>query len=136
MAVDGIKWYENDGASDWLIGYDKNPVQAVEYSLNQMLEGDDPDYSEVDECTHVVAAAHILAAIRDGDISQIDGHAVITNDLRNHSNVNAFVTRSIAALERVLNEDVSELSQLLQEDGQDYPAWRKQIETLILRLAK
>jgi hypothetical protein len=118
--------FGNDSALDWLAEAADDPG-ALESAFEATL---DADYLEVDEGSAAVAAAAIVAAAFDGDLSGLprDARAVVSN-ISMSAELRA---RAVKALERVLGPE-SELASLWGEGGGE-SGFHKHIEQLRTRL--
>ncbi|MGB5214845.1 MAG: DUF4259 domain-containing protein [Anderseniella sp.] len=114
MGAWGSGSFENDDAADWVYQFDDSGVAAVETTLRKVYELTDDDYLEAPEASEAVAAAEIVAAMRDSDLSQLSDDA--RKALAKHQATwdNSSVSDSARlAIERILQQ--SELKELWEE---------------------
>ena len=71
MGAEGSKTFEIDDASDWLSGFESDGAPAVQTALNAVLELDANDYVQATEAACAIAAAEVVAAAKDGDVSRL-----------------------------------------------------------------
>jgi len=117
--------FDNDSALDWL-SEAADDAEAIEQAFDATL---DADYLEVDDGSAAVAAAAVVAAAVDGDVSALpdDARALAGNVVADAK----LRARAVEALERVL-APASELSELWDEGGDG--GFRRRIEQLRTRL--
>ncbi len=117
--------FDNDSALDWLSAA-TDSGRAIEQAFDATI---DTDYLDVDDGSAVVAAAAVIAAAVDGDVSALPkkarvlaGNVVADGKLR---------VRAVEALDRVL-APASELAELWDEG--DDGGFRRHIEQLRARI--
>lgn len=120
MGAWGSGSFENDDAADWVSQFDDSGVAAVETTLREVCELTDDDYLEAPEASEAVAAAEIVAAMRDGDLSQLSDDARKAFAKHQATRDNSSVSNSArTAIERILQQ--SELKELWEEgDGRSW----------------
>lgn len=117
MGAWGSGSFENDDAADWVYQFDDSGVAAVETTLREVCELTDDDYLEAPEASEAVAAAEIVAAMRDGDLSQLSDDA--RKALAKHQAT--WDTLSVSGSARLAIERILQQSELkeLWEEGDD-----------------
>lgn len=135
MGASGVAWNENDGALDWLHEYEEHGLTAITRAFDQAIDADQDDSLEVDEGAAVIAAAHYVAAARDGDHTLLEHHPPVSADLANHPDLEELSARATAALARVLDEDASEIFQIWNENDGLFARWIATVDALLARLS-
>jgi hypothetical protein len=131
MGAWGHGSFENDSALDWVEhAFKPGGAAAVEAALRFAAESAEDAYLDVDEASAAVAAAELVAAARDGDLSKL-GSARNYFAAQQQSLASAhLLPLARRALERVLRK--SELQELWSE-GQD-KSWLNEMTNLLARL--
>ena len=130
MGAWGSKTFENDDASDWLSGFESDGGPAVETALNAVLELDANDYVQSTEAACALAAAEVVAAAKDGDVSRLPEE--YHDALREHRDeLLDFGKPAQRALNRILRN--SELKDLWEEQG-DLETFQDEVREVIERL--
>lgn len=126
MGAWGSGVFENDAAMEWLATAVDDPT-AIDSAFEATCE---VEYLDVDEGAVAVAAAAIVAAAVDGDVSELpeDAQAMIEGVTANAK----LRARAVKALNRVLGPDSELVS--LWEEGEDKNSFRKRMELLRGRL--
>lgn len=126
--------FDNDDASDFLVRLQSRGTDAVRNALEEVAGRDAQDYVQVDSAAAAIAAAEIVAAARDGQVSQLPETAQEWLDEHRES-VAAPSMQALArrAVERVLMQ--SELKELWREGGPDAQSavWENGVRELIKR---
>ncbi|MEO6734653.1 MAG: DUF4259 domain-containing protein [Ferruginibacter sp.] len=139
MGAWGHGHFENDSALDFVgdIEDSKNPKQLFIDTLDNAVNSDYLDSD--DACYTVVTSAYID--------SQVSGTRYTSVEDEEPMNIDTFISqnpsldladlkdKAVSALKRVVGDD-SELKELWEENEEDYPLWRSNIEQLISRLSK
>jgi hypothetical protein len=134
MGAWGARAFENDDALDWVAEFEGAPSELKLRRTFDAVLGSD-DYLDVDIGGHVVAAAEVVAAAAGGPAQDLPPL------LRDWAAANAgvatreLVARALAAIERVRNEDNSEIAQLWAE-GPPENEWLPQVDDLRRRLGE
>lgn len=125
--------FENDDAIEWLDAFGGDGASAIETALQTIAEFGADDYIEVAEASHAVAAAHIVAALRDGDSDGLSDDVQAAME-EHAAKIAGLDVRAAArkALLRVLKH--SELKDQWEESGDD--AWETHVQSLADRLRK
>lgn len=130
MGAEGSKTFENDDASDWLSGFESDGAPAVQTALNAVLELDANDYVQATEAACAIAAAEVVAAAKDGDVSRLPEE--YHDAIREHGEeIEEFGKPAQRALNRVLRN--SELKDLWEEQG-ELESWQDDLREIIERL--
>lgn len=130
MGAEGSKTFENDDASDWLSGFESDGAPSVQAALNAVLELDANDYVQATEAACAIAAAEVVAAAKDGDVSRLPEE--YRDAIREHGEeIEEFGKPAQRALNRVLRN--SELKDLWEEQG-ELEAWQDDLREIIERL--
>lgn len=132
MGAYGIGTFESDEATDWLEGFATDGASAIRTALDAVLEADPGSYLEATEAAQALAAAEIVAAAVDGDLSRLPEDA--TGALDEHRNTvlaGKFSRDALRALQRIVKR--SELKDLAEE-GDAAEEWLEDIESLMERL--
>jgi Domain of unknown function (DUF4259) len=121
------KPFDNDSALDWLSAADD--VGALESAFETALSA---SYLDVDDGSSAVAAAAVVAAAFDGNVSELPADArALAGDVKVDAKLRA---HAVEALDRVLGP-ASELASLWGEGGNDSD-FRRGIEQLRARLQR
>lgn len=130
MGAWGHRSFENDSALDWL-GDLADGGASVHDALEGVL-GSEEEYLEVDEGSSALAAAELVAAARSQREDRLndDARAWLATGAEAITAEDARL--AARAVERVLDEETSELAQLWAEG--DATAWRADVAELLARL--
>ena len=135
MGAWGTGSFENDDALNFLDRLEGHGVVAVTQAFREVTSLDADDYVEVDSASSAIAAAELVAAGHDGEVSQLPEPARQWLD-KHHGSVATPDIQSVArrAVERVLMG--SELKDLWSEgdDDAEAAAWEQSVRDLIQRL--
>ena len=132
MGASGTGTFDNDDAAEWISGFGADGANALMEAFEIINDLDPTDYIEADIAAHALAAAEVVAAARDGDVSRLPKDAVPS--LReNAAKVNAakLLAQARKAVTRVLKS--SELKEQW-EDEPDSDEWEDNVRELIERL--
>ncbi len=139
MGAWGHGHFENDSALDFVgeIEDSENPKQLFIDTLDNVI---DSDYLDSDDaCYAVVVSAYIDSQVSGTRYSSAEDEEPM--DIDNFSGKNPSLDladlkeKAVRALKKVIGDD-SELKGLWEENEEDYPLWRTNIEQLIGRLLK
>jgi len=132
MGASGTGTFDNDDATDWISGFGADGANAIEEAFSTVNDLEAGDYIEADIAAHVLAAAELVAAARDGDVSRLPEDAV-SSLTENAGKINAakLLPASRKAVSRVLK--ASELREQWDDsaDGED---WEDGVRELLERL--
>lgn len=132
MGSTGYQTFDNDDAMDWLDGFGSDGASAVQSALDAVTELDPLDYLEATEAAHALAAAEVVAAARDGDVSRLPKDAA-PRVKENAAKINSakLTGQARKAVTRVLKN--SELKEEW-EDSPDAEEWEDDVRELLERL--
>jgi hypothetical protein len=125
--------FTDEDASEWLDSFAADGASAIETALQTVADFGPNDYLEAAEAAHAVAAAHVVAALRDGDMDGVPDDVVAA--IESHAEaIAALDVRAVArkAVLRVLKQ--SELKDRYEEDGDD--EWEATVQAIADRLKK
>ena len=71
MGAWGCGSFENDDAVDWVYEFESSGVAAVASALEHVSSIAEDEYLEAPEASAAIAAAEIVAAAQDGDLSKL-----------------------------------------------------------------
>ncbi len=127
MGTWGYKTFEDDAACDWLSGLTASQGGAL---LEQaLLAGDDEGRLDYARAVHILAAAEIVYGLLNGPQSGLPEQARTWIDANRRLDVACLKPVCERQLGRVLSEQ-SELRQRWQQNKQDYPDWKANVESL------
>ncbi|WP_139851649.1 DUF4259 domain-containing protein [Acinetobacter pullicarnis] len=123
--------FGNDTACDWKSELEgSTDYEVIEQAFDQMIEDDD-EYLDADYGSVVHAAAEVLAKVL-GQGTQNESYPEGIDEwiatLTSKPSA-ALLQKAVVALDRLLSEE-SELNELWEESGEDYPLWKENIATL------
>ena len=123
--------FDNDDAGDWLSEFEDRGIEAIQSAFDAAME---EDYLESTEGSAAVAAAAILAAIRDKKIDFVpeEYRSSIAQLSLDEDEAEDICSSAIAALDRVMADD-SELKELWSE-ADEFSDWKKSITDIRKRL--
>lgn len=133
MGTWGMGSFENDAASDW--AYDVVERDSPAF-LTETFQQAEVDYLEGPEGECIVAASEVVLALLGAGSEALPDE--LADWVGNRSEIDAAPFRNLclAALDRVLGEG-SELLDLWKEaGGDDYEAWRANVESLRQRVGE
>lgn len=125
--------FQNDDAVEWLDAFAGDGASAIETALQTVAEFGPNDYLEAAEASHALAAAHIVAALRDGDMDGIPAEVVAGIDQHAEA-IAALDVRLLArkAVLRILKN--SELKDTADDEGDE--DWESHVQSIADRLKK
>ena len=132
MGAWGYASFDNDDAADWVYEFETSGGAAVVSALRRVSELADDKYLDASEATTALAAAEIVAAAHDGDLSKLSDTA--RNAFAAHRQS---LTRSLdvaaarGVVERILRQ--SELKELWEELDETQN-WLNDVNSLLARL--
>ena len=103
MGAWGLKSFDNDEACDWLIDFEDHGIKVASSALDAIAGSAPEEMGASLEC-RAIAAAEVVAAAHDGDVSRLPGDADKALD-RHKSEVGWSTLVPIAsnAIERIMN---------------------------------
>lgn len=132
MGAWGSNSFENDYAADWVYEFEASGVAAIMSALDRVSNLASDEYLEAPEASIAIAAAEIVAAAGDEDLSRLSESA--REALAKHKSAFAGLSlsgKAKSAVERVLAQ--SELRELWEE-GEGGEMWLDAIAKLRERL--
>ncbi len=123
--------FGNDTACDWVFELEgSTDFEVIEQAFDQMIDDDD-EYLDADYGCVAHAAAELLAKVL-GEGTQNESYpegidewiATLTSEPSA-----ALLQKAVVALDLLLSEE-SELNELWEESGENYPLWKENIATL------
>lgn len=109
--------FDYDEVPDWLAGFETDGVTAIEAALNTVNELDKDDYIEAADAAFALAAAELVAAARDEDLSRLPKsiHAALETH-EDSINTAKLIAAAREAVQRVIRN--SELKDQADEEGE------------------
>jgi Domain of unknown function (DUF4259) len=136
MGAWGTGSFENDDALDFVVELEREGQPAIRATLENVTRLGAREYLEAPEASAAIAASEVIAAARDGKVSQLPEEAQRWVQVHGTSVANPrFLELAQRALERILLR--SELKELWEEGGTDTPqfeAWDHGVHQLAARL--
>ena len=133
MGTWGMGSFENDAASDW--AYDVVERDSPAF-LTETFQQAEVDYLEGPEGECIVAASEVVVALSGAGSEALPDELAEWVGHRPDIDAGSFKNICLAALDRVLGDD-SELRDLWTEaGGDDYEAWRANVESLRSRVGE
>jgi hypothetical protein len=135
MGAWGAGSFENDDALDFVVRLEHEGKTAIREALEDVTRLDAEDYLEAPEASCAIAAAELLAAARDGDVSRLPQS--VQDWLAGHGEglaTSALLALADRAVERVLTQ--SELRDLWEQGDANAQseAWNTGVRQLRARL--
>jgi hypothetical protein len=132
MGAWGCGSFENDDAADWVYEFESSGVAAVASALEHVSSVAEDEYLEAPEASAAIAAAEIVAAARDGDLSKLSETAREAFARHRESLIASHLCEAARrAVERVRRQ--SELKELWEE-GEEREIWSRGVDSVSLRL--
>jgi len=132
MGTWGYGSFDNDDAADWVYEFESSGRAAVTSALRRVAELANGKYLEAPEATTALAAAEIVAAAHDGDLSKLSEEARKAFVAHRQSLTGSVdVATARKAVERVARE--SELKELWEESDESQN-WLNEVNGLLARL--
>jgi Domain of unknown function (DUF4259) len=132
MGAWGCGSFENDDAADWMYELESSGVAAVASALEQVSGVAEDEYLEAPEASAAMAAAEIVAAARDGDLSKLSETAREAFVRHRESLVASYLSEPARrALEHIRRQ--SELKELWEE-SEEGEICSRGVDSLSLRL--
>lgn len=133
MGAWGMGVFDDDTSCDLL--YDAMDTDAYTF-IAKAVGHKDSDYLEYDECHEVIVSGAILDSLLVGTkySHETEGYDdwLLKQD---KSKLSKYKEDIVSGLNLVLS-DKSELNELWQENEEDYPTWKSNIEGIIANLLK
>jgi len=125
--------FDNDDALDWVWELSESDDLTV---VNQALQNviDTSGYLEAPTASMAVAAAEVVAALKDRPKAQLPAEVVEWVKMHGSEVDATLVAAARQAIARIRDEDSSELAQLWSESGDAAEVWRSELTDLEQRL--
>ena len=133
MGAWGTGNFENDTALDWIGDLEgSDDLSAVEAAISDVLNCG--DYLDADLGCTGLAAAEVIAALKDRPVdglpekvsSWVETYRIVPSDM--------LVKDCLAAVDKIRNDDISELKELWEESQDPPTAWYSVLDDLAARL--
>jgi Domain of unknown function (DUF4259) len=124
--------FDLDEATEWLEAFESDGLASVQTVLDTLLELEATDYIEKTDAAHGLAAAEMVAAARDDDLSRLPKSIVTA--FREHKG--DIEDADLAASARKVVGRILKNSELKDEaeSGDDAEAWTDDVRELLERL--
>jgi len=132
MGAWGHGSFDNDDAADWVQTFELHGVTAVVTTLERVANFPKDEYLEAPETSAAIAAAEVVAAVRDGDLASLSDEA--RNAFATHQQSltgSRMLELARQTVERILHQ--SELKDLWEESAEG-DMWVQGIGNLSSRL--
>lgn len=131
MGAWGMKSFENDEASDWLIDFEgSKEIKQLEKTISQIIrDGARPD---VPECAIAIAAAELVAALKGSPAEDLPDSANEWAKSQDRSRLNGLLDNAIMAVSKIKNG--SELQESWKMSGA-LDGWLESVNDLEKRLS-
>lgn len=130
MGTWGVKTFDNDSTSDWLLDLEKTDDASL---LEEALDIESTEYLEAPAGELALAAAEIVNGIANSPRGTLPAEAIAWIDRHKNLDVSSLVPKAITLIDRVLS-DASELKELWIENEEDFPAWETDVKDLQTKL--
>ena len=133
MGAWGAGNFDNDTALDWIWDLEASKdLSIVEATISEVLDED--DYLDPDIACMGLAAAEVVAALKgkpadklpDEVSNWVAAHQVTPGDV--------LIKGCLAAVDKIRNDDISELKELWEEDEGPLQDWHAVLDDLTARL--
>ncbi|MEP6756466.1 MAG: DUF4259 domain-containing protein [Chthonomonadales bacterium] len=131
MGTWGLAPFENDDALDWLYTLETAAnTRVIEQALNAVIEGSD-SYLEANDCHKALAAAEIVAAMKDqpADVFPIEASTWVKH--HTSSTADELILIAESAIDHIRTK--SELRELVEE-SHELSEWNIVLDDLLSRL--
>lgn len=138
MGTWGYKHFENDSAFDYadILENSTNPEEVLKDTFGHTLTMGNLD---ADQGQAIIAFAAYVDSQVNGTVYSTDdsGKLLVDTFPQRHPSLDFTDLKELAykSVSKVLEQD-SELNELWEENEEEYPLWRNEVETLIERLKK
>jgi hypothetical protein len=133
MGAWGAGNFENDVALDWVIALEgADDLRLVRQAIADVLQDD--DYLDPDVACMGLAAAEVVAALRDRPADKLPEE--VSRWVRAHRTApgKTLVGDCLLAIEKIRHGEGSELRELWEEDGSPAIEWYAVLDDLVSRL--
>jgi hypothetical protein len=135
MGAWGAGNFENDTALDWVLALEESEgLSLVGQAIAEVLEVD--DYLDADVACIGLAAAEVVAALRDQPPDELPEEVSRWVQVQEITPSDELVSDSLAAIEKIRNDDGSELRELWEEDDDPPVEWYAVLDDLVARLQR
>src|SRR5262245_15653741 len=132
MGTWGYGSFDNDDAADWVYEFESSGRAAVMSALRRVSELADNKHLEAPDATTALAAAEIVAAAHDGDLSKLSDEARSAFSAHRQSLTGSLdVATARKVVERIARQ--SELKELWEESDESQN-WLNEVNGLLARL--
>ena len=129
MGAWGYGNFDNDDASDWVWELEESSDDTV---LKRAFEAvSTGEYVEAPDCAVALAAAEVVAALREHPVEKLPEGVVAWVSARNATASDELLAVARRAVETILAE--SEMRELWEET-EDFAEWQKLLQGLLVRL--
>lgn len=135
MGAWGAGNFENDTALDWVLALEESEgLSLVGQAIAEVLEVD--DYLDADVACIGLAAAEVVAALRDQPPDELPEEVSRWVQVQEITPSDELISDSLAAIEKIRNDDGSELRELWEEDDDPPVEWYAVLDDLVARLQR
>lgn len=127
MGTWGYKTFEDDTACDWLYDLEAEGMKLLERSLSP--EGKEGDFLQMDDAIAILAAAEIVYGLLNGPRDGLPDEAIEWINANKEADVSCLKPICEGQLGCVLSKN-SELRQVWEENTEDFPEWKANVEAL------
>jgi hypothetical protein len=130
MGTWGVKTFENDGSLDWLYTLEEcDDTSALEDALNP----EDVNDLDATDGEMILAASEVILGILKSPREGLPEEAIKWIKSHKKLEVSPLVSRAVNLIGKVIEKD-SELKELWEENEEDFPKWKEDVEDLLLKL--
>jgi hypothetical protein len=123
--------FDNDDAGDWLYELEKSSDTSVIAEALHRVTNIGDEYLEAPDCSSAIAAAEVVAALRDHPVGKFPDNAKQWVATHGSLKADTLVPSALAALQRIRTN--SELKELWDESD-EAPKWYATLDDLTDRL--
>ena len=133
MGAWGAGNFENDTALDWVRGLaESNDLSLVEVAISDVLNSS--DYLDADLGCTGLAAAEVVAALRNKPVDDLPEDVSKWVETHRVAPSQGLVKDCLAAIDKIRNDETSELKELWEEDEDVATEWYSVLDDLVARL--
>lgn len=132
MGAWGAGNFENDTALDWVLALEES--EGLSRAIEEVLKGDDS--LDADVACVGLAAAKVVAALRDQPLDGLPEEVSRWVHAQGITPSDELVNGCLAAIEKVRNNDGSEVRELWEEDDDPPVEWYAVLDDLVSRLQR
>jgi hypothetical protein len=135
MGAWGAGNFENDTALDWILALEESEgLDLVGQAIAEVLKSDDA--LDADVACMGLAAAEVIAALKDQPLDGLPEEVSRWVDAQGTTPGDELVNHCLAAIEKIRNDDGSELRELWEEDDDPPVEWYDVLDDLVARLQR